>query len=270
MLRVFVIAPLLWLLATPLWADARTAVLMDVLKIDALAQILHAEGLDYAETLNRDMLNGQGGPAWQVQVDAIYDPQRMTETLRASLEAALDADQREAVIAFFASDTGAQIVALENAARAAIGQPDVETAARERFADLDGTDDPRLARITTLIDNASMIDRNVTAAMNANYQFLRGLGDGGAIEMTQAEMLADVAQQHDEITQDTTGWLYGYFLLAYSPLDDAALDAYLAFSQTDAGAALNTALFDGFGKAYAEISYGLGRAVALNMVADAL
>jgi len=34
--------------------------------------------------------------------------------------------------------------------------------------------------------------------------------------------------------------------------------------------ALNRALFDGYGAAYAEISYALGRAIALNMVAEEL
>ena len=115
-----------------------------------------------------------------------------------------------------------------------------------------------------------MITRNVTSAMNSNYQFLRGLAEGNAIEMTEAEMLADVAGELDEITGDTTGWLYGYLLLAYHPLDEADLEAYVTFSESPAGMALNQALFNGFGKAYEDISYALGRAVALNMTAQEL
>lgn len=269
-MRAFIIAPLLWLLATPLWADARAQVLMDVLRTDEIALILQAEGLDHAETLNRDMLNGQGGAGWQLQVGAIYRPQRMTETLRRFLEADVKDSQREEAITFFASDMGTQIISLENAARAAITDQDVEDAARARFAELEGSDDPRLAQIQALIRTGDMIDRNVTAAMNSNFQFMRGLADGGAIDMTEAEMLAEVADQQDEITQDTTEWLYGYLLLAYSPMKNAALDQYIAFAQTDAGRALNRALFAGYGAAYEDISYALGRAVALNMVAEEL
>ncbi len=270
MTRSFWLAPLIWLLAIPLWADARGSVLMDVLKIEEMAQILQVEGLAYAETLNQEMLEGKGGAAWALQVEAIYDPQRMVETLRSHLDAALTGTLREEVIAFFSTETGAEIITLENAARAAIADPDIEAAARARFADLQGTDDARLAQIDALVTSGDMIDRNVTAAMNSNFQFMRGLADGGAIDTTQDEMLAEVAEMEDEITADTTVWLYGYLLLAYSPLTDEALDRYVVFAETDAGRALNRALFDGFGAAYAEISYALGRAIALNMVAKEL
>ena len=94
--------------------------------------------------------------------------------------------------------------------------------------------------------------------------------DAALAELGWAEMLADVAQQQEEIAQDTRGWLYGYLLLAYSPLEDAELDRYIAFAQSDAGRSLNTALFEGFGTAYEDVSYALGRAVALNMVAEEL
>ena len=269
-MRQLFLIPLLWVLAAPVWADARAQVLMDVLRIDEVAVILQAEGVEYAETINQDMLGGQGGAGWQLQVDAIYNPQRLTETLRAHLEAEVQGDMREEVIRFFATEPGAQVIKLENAARAAIGNEDIEDAARTKFAELEGTNDPRLARITALIDGGDMINRNVTAAMNSNYQFMRGLGDGGAMDMTDGEMLAEVTDQQDAITEDTTGWLYGYLLLAYSPLEDAALDQYIGFAETKAGIALNRALFDGYGAAYAEISYALGRAVALNMVAEEL
>lgn len=269
-MRLFFAAPLLWLMAAPVWADARAQVLMDVLRLDEVAVILQAEGMEYAENLNQEMLRGQGGPGWQLQVDAIYNTQRMTETLRGYLEAELQDDMREDAISFFASGTGAQIITLENAARAAIGSQDIEDAARTKFAELEGTGDPRLAQITALIDSGDMINRNVTAAMNSNYQFMRGLADGGAVDMTDAEMLAEVTEQQDAITDDTTGWLYGFLLLAYSPLDDAQLDQYIAFAETKPGIALNRALFDGYGAAYAEISYALGRAIALNMVAEEL
>ena len=45
---------------------------------------------------------------------------------------------------------------------------------------------------------------------------------------------------------------------------DRLLETYLAFSRTDAGKALNAALFDGYEAMYRDISYALGRAVALS------
>ncbi len=72
------------------------------------------------------------------------------------------------------------------------------------------------------------------------------------------------------MTEDTSVWVYAYMLLAYYPLDDAEVARYATFAETSAGRALNRALFDGFGRAYEDASYALGRAVALNMVAEDL
>jgi hypothetical protein len=260
--------------AVPAFADARMTVLVDVLALPEVAQILREEGLEHSTDLDTDMLNGNGGAGWQMQVGAIYDAGRLVETVRGALESELQGpdleDELEQTITFFASDLGTRIVGLENSARAAILDQDVEEAARVRFAEVEGTEDSRLALVTQLVEGGDMIDRNVTAAMNSNYQFLRGLADGDAIKMTDDAILADVASDLDEITEDTVSWLYGYMLLAYHPLTDDELETYIAFSNTPAGKALNRGLFDGFGKAYEDISYGLGRAVALNMTAQEL
>lgn len=272
--RFVVIWSLMVLAAGAALADARMTVLVDVLKLPEAAHILREEGLDHALELDADMLDGRGGAGWQSQVDAVYNTERMVETVRGALADALQSPassaELEETIEFFASDLGAQIVTLENSARVAILDKDVEEAARARYAALEGTDDTRLALIKGFVESGDMINRNVTSAMNSNYQFLRGLADGNAIEMGDDEMLADVAADIDEITDDTVSWLYGYLLLAYHPLSDAELQVYLTYSQTKAGQALNRGLFDGFGKAYEDISYALGWAVALNMTAEEL
>lgn len=262
---------LIWALwASALWADARLTVLVEALKLHEAAQILSEEGLSYAEDLNAEMLGGQGGGAWAAQVGAIYDPARMVEMVRRDLKTTVFGQHREEVIAFYHSDLGRRIIGLENTARAAIRDPDIEAAARARYAALEGSDDARLALIRRMTDEGDMITRNVISTMNSNYQFMRGMAEGGALEMDEEEMLRDVAGEMEEITEDTTGWLLGFMLMAYSPLSEAELNTYVAFAASPAGQALNTALFDGFGKAYEDISYALGRAVALNMVAEEL
>ena len=265
---------ILALAAGPAIADARMTVLVDVLKLPEAAHILRDEGLSHAGQLDADMLDGRGGAGWQNQVDAVYNTERMVETVRGALAEALQSStstaELEETIEFFASDLGVKIISLENSARAAILDKDVEEAARAHYAELEGTDDARLALIKGFVESGDMINRNVTSAMNSNYQFLRGLADGNAIEMDDDEILADVAADIDEITDDTVSWLYGYLLLAYHPLNNEELQEYLAYSQTKAGQALNRGLFDGFGKAYEDISYALGWAVALNMTAQEL
>ena len=269
-MRALLAAPILACLALPAWADARLTVLVDVLQLREAAAILRDEGLAHAAELERDMLEGRGGAGWRTQVEAIYDPERMVEAVRGALGAELEGAALEETVAFFGSDLGTRIVTLENAARAAMIAPDIEAAARDRHARLSEAPDARFAQVADFIASGDMITRNVTSAMNANVQFLRGLAAGDAVQMDEAEILADVAGALEEITADTESWLFGFLLLAYHPLTDAELARYLAFSETRAGQALNRALFDGFGAAYEDISYALGRAVALNMTAEEL
>lgn len=271
MRRFLTLWPLVWLFASSAaFADARMSVLVDVLKLPEAAAILSEEGMGQAQDINLEMLDGKGGAGWAQQVSRIYAPSRMVELVRAELEKELSGEALEQVITFFASSRGTQIIELENAARRAIQDNDVEEAARARFTDVEDSDDPRLALITGYIASGDMISRNVTSALNSNYQFLRGLAEGDAIEMTEEEMLKDAAGDIEASTRDTTEWLFGFLLLAYHPLSDDDLLAYIAFSETPAGQALNRALFEGFGKAYEDISYALGRAVALNMTAQEL
>lgn len=271
MRRFLTLCSLLWLFASSAaFADARMSVLVNVLELSEAAVILSEEGKGQAQDINLEMLDGQGGAGWAQQVSQIYSPARMVELVRAELEKELSGNALEQVITFFASSRGREIIALENAARRAIQDSDVEDAARARFAEVEGSDDARLGLIRKYIESGDMISRNVTSALNSNYQFLRGLAEGGAIEMTQEEMLEDAAGDIESSTRDTTQWLFGFLLLAYHPLSDDDLQAYIAFSETPAGQALNRALFEGFGKSYEDISYALGRAVALNMTAQEL
>ena len=176
----------------------------------------------------------------------------------------------EDTITFFASDMGANIITLENSARAAMADETIEQEARGRFAELYGSNDSRLIQINRMIDAGDLVNRNVTSALNSNYNFVRALVDGDVYVMSDDEILADVLSERDEITADTLNWLGGFMTLAYSPLSIEELTAYADFSETAAGKALNAGFFAGFDPLYEDISYALGRAMALNMVAEEL
>lgn len=269
-MRHLLAAFLMLMTALPVWADARHTVLMDVLKIRELSAILHEEGLAFGATLNREWLEGQGGPAWAGQVVRIYDPEKISEGIRAGLEPALTGDVLEDAISFFASDLGTKIITLENSARSAMSDSAVEEEARARFAALQGSADARLVQINRIVDAGDLVNRNVTSALNSNYNFLRALVDGDVYMMTDDEILTDVMSERDEIAADTLSWLGAFMLLAYSPLTIEELTLYADFSTTKAGKALNSGFFAGFDPLYEDISYALGRAMALNMAAEEL
>lgn len=250
--------------AFPAWADARVSVLLDALRVSDVILTMRIEGLEYADDLNEDLLNGQGGAFWQAQVDGIYDTTRMQETVRAAVEAGLEANDLTAVLAFFTSDRGARIVSLENAARKAMQDEAIEEAAEERAENLLETDDPEVTLIRQFVTANDLMDRNVAGAMSSNFQFYQGLVDGRMLEMSQSDIARDVWEQEPDIRSETEDWLYAYLLLAFEPLEKADVEAYVAFSQSDAGKSLNAALFDGYEAMYRDISYALGRAVALS------
>jgi hypothetical protein len=75
-------------------------------------------------------------------------------------------------------------------------------------------------------------------------------------------MLTEVWGQEAEIRADLTEWLYAYQTLAYDDLEDAQLRAYIDLTATEAGQALNAALFAGFAALFDSISYDLGVAAA--------
>ncbi len=269
-MRGLLAACLIVLTALPLWAGARHTVLMDVLQIRELSSILHKEGLEFGATLNREWLEEQGGPAWSQQVSRIYDPERISEGIRTGLEPALEGEMLENAITFFASDLGRRIITLENSARRAMADPLIEEQARKQYAEKQGTDDPHLVQINRMIEAGDLLNRNVTSALNSNYQFLRALVDGDVYVMSDEEILEDVLSERDDIALDTSSWLGAFLMLAYSPLSIDDLTLYAEFANTPAGKALNAGLFAGFDELYEDISYALGRAMALNMAAEEL
>ncbi|MEM8728576.1 MAG: hypothetical protein AAGF79_01565, partial [Pseudomonadota bacterium] len=167
-------------------------------------------------------------------------------------------DQLAEAITFFESPAGVALVELELVARAAISDDDVESLARAEWAARADSDDPQVALIRSFAEVNGLLERNTTATMTARYHFMRGLNEGAGRPVSDDEILAQIWAREPQIRADTEGWLMGYLLLAYGPskLDD--LRAYVAFSKSPPGQALNAALFDGFDVAYGRISYGLG------------
>lgn len=252
-------------------SPAKFTMLMDALGLAEMMQIVRDEGLGYADDLNADMLEGQGAGFWLGQVDRIYDTERMNETVRLGLERTLNDEAVDASLAFFQSKTGTEIIGLENAARAAMTDTEVEEIARQTYREMaQAGDSDRLALISRFIEVNDLVDRNVTGALTSNYQFYQGLNDGAAFDLSEEEMIAEVWLQEEDIREDTIEWLFGYLIMAYQPLSEQDLEAYVVFSQTEAGQALNAGLFSGFDDMYVDISYALGRAVAMELAASEL
>tara|TARA_Y100000815_G_scaffold11722_1_gene10507 strand:- start:559 stop:1383 length:825 start_codon:yes stop_codon:yes gene_type:complete len=253
-------------LALPLRADPAAQVddLLAALRLPETLEVMAQEGTEYGGELEAEMFAGHGGARWQAMVARIYDVSRMEEIMREALEQELAGQDVAALTTFFASELGARIVELEISARRALLDDDVDAENRLKVEEMRADDDPRLELLEQFVTANELIEFNVVGGMNANYAFYRGLSDGGAFpfELSEEEMLADVWSQEDDVRQETEEWMYSYLSLAYEPLEDADLSAYITLSETPAGQALNRALFAGYDVVFRKISRELGLGAA--------
>lgn len=254
------------------WAatPAELARLHGVLQTDELMRILSEEGLEQSEDLRGDMFPGRGGVGWTATVGQIYAPERLASVFRSAFDKALEDADLTAILSFYDGAVGAKIASLEVEARRAIMSEDVEEAARAGYREIAGSGSEREALFDKFVEINDLIDRNVAGALNANLAFYRGLGSGPGFDIDETQMLGDVWAQEAEIREDTAGWVYGFMTLAYEPISDADLRAYVEISGTEAGRELNRALFAGFDAVFLDVSYAIGAATAQFSAGDEL
>lgn len=255
-------------LVLPFEARAVTpAEVAQTLRVGETIAVMQEEGIAYGEDLEAELFPGAGGARWDGVVALIYDRATMEQRFLASLTERLgtNAEELGAINAFFASERGQRILDLEIEARRALLDETVEEAAQVAVQEMQADDDPRFRLLERFAEANDLIEENVSGALNANLAFYRGMSDGGAFrgaEMTEEEMLSEVWSQEAEIRAETVSWLYPYLMLAYEPLSDEDMEAYIAFSESAAGATMNTALFGAYDELFGTISHDLGRAAA--------
>jgi hypothetical protein len=263
--------------AVALWSSVSVAQeaapidrMMKAMRIADTIEVMREEGRRYGADVATEMLPGADKDSWQKTVMRIHDPERMQRLIRQGFETALTAAEMQEVTAFYNGDPGAEIVALEVAARRAFLDANIEEQARARHAAEDPEDSRLRAQVDQMIAESDLIERNVAGAMNSTMMFYRGMMDGGELDMTQDDMLADLWSQEEAFRADSENWLGGFLLMAYDPLPEEDLNRYLTFWQSDAGRALNSGLFMAFDRMYEELSYLMGQAVAQHMQSEKL
>jgi len=200
-------------------------------------------------------------------VATIYDESAMLQRFQSGFAAGL-ADDPQAIAeiaAFFGSPRGQRILALEIEARRALLDKAVEAAAAVTVERMRAANDPQIALLERFAALNDLVEQNVAAALNASFAFYQGMNDGGAFgtgAMTEAEMLAAVSAQEADIRAETESWLYPFMALAYLPLPEDDLRAYLAFSETAAAGKANSAVFAAFDEVFGGIARDLGWAAA--------
>jgi Uncharacterized protein conserved in bacteria (DUF2059) len=250
-------------------AADRIAALVDLMHIDKMLAVMREEGLSYGRSLDDDMLGGSAGADWTRALETIYD----TETLRSRIEAAMlreygqDGSTLADVEAFFGSDIGQNILSLEVEARRAMLDDAAKDAAELAAQQMIEDNDPRMDLLQRFAEVNDLLEMNVAGAMTSNLAFYQGLAAEGAFgnELTEEQMLSDVWNQEPQVRAESEKWLNSFMALAYQPLSDVDVKAYIAFSETPAGQRLNTVIFAAFDETFRQVSFDLGRAAARQM-----
>lgn len=249
---------------------AETEALLAALRFDELLEVMRDEGLAQGGTLQADMFPSGGGAGWPVALDRIYEVDRLRAGFAAAFEAELASEPELVadILAFYASDLGQRVVALEIEARRAFLDEAAEEAARVAADRRRAGRDPRFALIERFIAAGDLLEMNVAGALTGNLAFMTGMNDSGAYGqgMPRDQLMMDVWGQEEQVRTDIRSWLEAYLGLAYQPLDDAELEGYIAFMESPQGQRLNAALFVGFDRMFRQLSYDLGRAAGVAML----
>ncbi len=240
--------------------SAATEALFDALRLGEVIAVMRDEGVEYGADLREELFPETGAARWSAAVERVYDVDRMEADLLEGLDRRLPQTKIDTLTDFFTTEPGQTIVDLEVAARRAMQDDAVEAAAEERAIQMRAEETDRIGKIDDFIASNDLIEMNIVGAMNANFAFYQGMAEGGVLDgvMEEDQMIADIWAQEPGIRADTEDWIYGYLALAYEPLSDEDLAAYVAFSDSEAGQALNAALFAEFDALFVEISQLLG------------
>ncbi len=264
-LRIALASLFIVLLPVASLASEATDRLLTTLGMERMIDLMRQEGETYAVELGDEMLPGGYTDSWGAMVARIYDAEAMKTSVRRGFANALEGVDITPLEVFFDTPEGATIVNLELSAREAMMDSAIEEEAKEQARAFERAGDDAFILVDEFVKAGDLLEANLVGALNSNMQFYRGLVDGGAFELTEDQILAEVWQQEDETRAETRDWLYGFLIMAYLPLEPGQLEAYTALSKTHEGAAMNSALFEGFDNMYSDISYALGLAAARAM-----
>ena len=260
----------------PMWVaadvDELDIAIFDALRQSEIIEVMREEGIASGRDGAGRMFAPSALSKWGQALEAVYDTEVMTARALAAFSDSLAGADREAVLAFFTTDPGRTLVALEVSGRRALLDQDVTDSALEQGRAVIDQGGARAELITQFMQENDLVERNVAGNLNSMLAFYVGLQGGGGLpdEVSLEVILEDLISQEANLRAETSNWMFAYLYLSYNPVSDEDLAAYIAFSKTRAGQRLNRALFDAYEELFNDISHVLGREAARIMVQSEL
>ncbi|MFV0245265.1 MAG: hypothetical protein ACK5IB_09645 [Qingshengfaniella sp.] len=243
------------------------------LRLGDLLRIMQIEAVETGADLAEGVVSGGQMVRWRATLDRINDSARLLQVMADDFDAVLPPQDVAPILAFLETPQGVRVIGLELSARQALLNPDIEARSEEIYRQRRAARDPRVALVERFAQINDLVDSNVRGAMNANVAFLQGMRSGGGAPpggQSDVEIAAQVLAQEPEIRASTEEWIHAFLLMAYAPLSDEDLGAYIAFSETSAGQSLNRALFSAFERIFVSTSRETGEAFGRLLISEDL
>jgi len=244
--------------------------LYQLLHLDELVEIVSEEGLADANATADAYLQGVTRGGFGASIAKIYDKNSLSSRVKAMFAKALPARSADRLIGFYNSDLGLQVSQLEVSARRAITDPSIEDYVIELVLEAEAQGKLRPQLLRSAIKEMDWVKQNLAGAFEARFAFLEALSQVEALQLDRGQIFTLMQSDQEALSKEIEEWLLGYMHMAYSPLSDDELTAYLAFQTSPEGMDLNAALFDTFNKLTTENAQQLGQFTASALSAQDL
>lgn len=264
LLRTAVVVVTGFLLALP---SLRAASAQDVSRaylLPELFEIMASEGRNSVLADGAIPLQGRALADFERDVARIYDHDTMHDAFLATLTADLDSapDVVQDALEFAQTDLGKRVLRLEISAREALLDDEVDQIARMTLEEARTDPAQRLEMIRARVDANDLIELNVSLGLNTSYAYYQGMLSENAVNGLDSEQLLFLVwAQEPEIRADIEDWIESYFMMAYQPLSDDELQAYIDYVSQPLAQAFNRAMFRAFDALFTDISIAVGRAL---------
>jgi hypothetical protein len=250
-------------------SEDRVSALAEAFLLPQVFEIMSLEGEAYGAQIDENVLQGRGGATWTAAIQQIYDSAAMEAVFMAALQDILRGQPAilDAGVQYATSDAGRRPLLLEVDARRAMLDANITEVAEDAYQIMQSEGSDRLTMLTTRIDANELIEQNVALGLNGTLAYFQGYMSAlpEKTRVAESAYLTRVWQEEAAIRLETEGFLYALFSLAYQPLSDEELQAYIDFNLTDAGQAINTAFFSAFDGVFSDVSRRIGREAALRV-----
>lgn len=236
---------------------------LDLVGFAEIVEIMRLEGLADGQSIPQDIMGYEGSSNWDAELQRIYDTESLLAELETSFVEAFDWRFAEESIAFLETPAWQDALSLEVSARKAMLEPGVEEAVLAGAWDEAGRNSARGRLTRRLMAEAEFVEKNVEGSMRSMLAFYLGLMDGGFdLGISEGDLYSMILSEEDALYDDIDEWLFAVLLMAYDPLEKEQIEEQIEFWQTEAGAALNDAMFEAFDAMFVDLSFQLGVSAA--------